>query len=89
MDAFEQGMEVARLSAASTASVLGTERTVSAVGRRNKGPNKSVVKCKFYLLPGRGASNIPTFNPKRAIDPKILQHMQEGYGMLNLLSVLT
>ena len=74
--------ELAKLSAVDTARLLGTNSKEKRDSRK-RGPSKTTVKVKFYLLPD--VSEIPTFNPKKELDAKVSEHMSHGYGKFSLV----
>ena len=76
--------EGAKRTAVDTARQLGTNRMENRV-RQKPGPPRSTVRAKFYYLPD--GSEIPTFNPRKELDPKVREHMSQGYGNLFLCYV--
>ena len=84
-ESFDKLVEAAKLTAVDTAALLGT-RNDKGKQKCNKGPVKSTVKAKFYHLPD--VAEIPTFNPKKELDPRVREHMSHGYGKLMLFYYL-
>ena len=84
---FDQLMEAAKVTAIDTAALLGTRIEKKKLKGGRKGPPKTTVKAKFYHLPD--VAKIPTFNPKKEVDPRVREHMSHGYGKLMRLNFLS